>query len=92
MKSILQDKKECYICHAAEGLEEHHIFGGSRRRASEKHGCKVWLCRRHHTGADGVQLNARKSLMLKREAQRRYEQLYGHEAFIAAFGKNYLEG
>lgn len=91
MKSILQSEKECFICKTTAGLEEHHIFPGSRRRASEKWGCKVWLCNRHHTGADGVQWNARKSLKLKQLAQSKYEQLYGHEAFINAFGKNYLE-
>ena len=33
-----------------------------------------------------------KSLELKRAAQSKYEELYGHEAFMKAFGKNYLEG
>ena len=35
-KSILQDDKVCYICGTTASLEEHHIFGASNRKKSEK--------------------------------------------------------
>ena len=58
-RSIMQDKSKhrCYICDIFCGdgsvkpyLEEHHVFGGPRRKKSEHYGLKVYLCRKHHTG------------------------------------------
>jgi len=48
--SILQNNKECYICHTTKNLEAHHIFFGPDRKTSEKLGLKVWLCQDHHRG------------------------------------------
>jgi len=59
-KSIVQSeesikKKQCYLCLMLENdnsvkyqLQEHHIFGGSRRYISEGYGLKVMLCAKHH--------------------------------------------
>ena len=66
MKSIMQTKKECYVCRELvgtemslpdTGLEMHHIFGGTaNRKLSEKYGLKVWLYR--FTDCNGVECSA----------------------------------
>lgn len=87
--SILQDVRECYITGAVDGLHRHHIYPGSRRRASEDWGCWVWLRADWHNLADyGVHFNRDLDRRLKSECQRRFEALYGHDKFIAVFGKN----
>ena len=89
--SILQDRRECYITGDTAGLHRHHIYPGSRRRASEDWGCWVWLRWDWHNGASyGVHSNPALSRQLKQECQERFEALYGHEAFMDVFGKNYL--
>lgn len=114
MKSILQDKKSgrCYICESwrnddsiRSNLEEHHIFYGPYRRASERYGLKVMLCRYHHQGdihgtADAIHNNPDKTndQRLKRIAQKAWEKKYtaaagseeAHEQFRQIFGKSYL--
>lgn len=99
MKSIIQSKKECYLCGSAipygfyNGLEEHHIFFGSNRKKSEKRGLKVWLCGEscHRNGKIAPHKNRKTDLMLKRHAQEVYENTYGsREDFRAEFGKSYL--
>lgn len=95
MKSIMQDKKECYVCHTTNNLEEHHIFFGfANRKLSDKDGLKVWLCAEHHRGDDGVHGidGATLNSYLKSEAQLCY-MLKNHktkEDFIKRYGKNYL--
>lgn len=90
-ESILQKSKECYITGSCEGLHKHHIFRGSRRQAAEKWGCWVWLRADWHNMADyGVHNNSRLDADLKRTAQTRFEELYGHDKFMEVFGKSYL--
>ena len=79
-KSIMQDKRECYISGFSTNLARHHIYGGGRRQLSD-----IWGCWVH--GKDGHELDMR----LKRECQKRFEELYGHDTFMAVFKKNYLE-
>lgn len=90
----MQDTKECYITHFPIHLARHHIFAGSRRKLSEEWGCWVWLRADFHNLADygvhgknGHELDMR----LKRECQKKFEELYGHEKFMEVFKKNYLE-
>lgn len=95
MKSIMQDKKECYITKRTTGLQEHHIFGRKNRRLSEKYGLKVWLVPELHNASDeGVhgKNGARLNLELKKEAQRAAMKHYGwsKQKFMEIFGKNYL--
>lgn len=91
MDSILQDRRECYITGATEGLHKHHVYAGSRRKAAEQWGCWVWLRRDWHNGAPyGVHQNPDLDRRLKQECQERFEELYGHEKFMEVFGKNYL--
>ena len=93
MKSILQDKKECFKCLSTKNLESHHIlFGSANRKLSEKDGLKVYLCYEHHRGNYGVHFNKELDLKLKRIAQKKWQEYYNKttEDFIARYGKNYL--
>lgn len=98
MKSIIQDKKECYLCRMfygvenPNGLEEHHVFPGTANRAkSEEHGLKVWLCATHHrTGEGAVHRDNSIMIYLKCKAQQRFEETHTREEFMQEFGRNYL--
>lgn len=93
MKSILQQEKECYICHTTQGLELHHVINGvANRKKSDADGLTLWLCHRHHTGSKySVHMNQELDLILKKKAQLVWERKYGdREAFIKRYGKSYL--
>ena len=98
-KSILQSDKECYLCRrmynlrTTRGLEEHHIlFGRGRRELSEQYGLKVWLCHRHHNEPGySAHFDHHLRLDLKKQAQRDFESLYGHDRWMAETGKDYLK-
>lgn len=87
-ESILQDEEKCFISGAERGLHRHHVYGGPRRKASEKWGCWVWL--RHDIHMDLHSRNSALDKMLKRTCQERFEELYGHEKFMQVFGKSWL--
>lgn len=92
-KSILQDKKECYITGSTYNLEEHHIFfGTANRKISEKEGFKVWLTTEEHRGTYGVhgKFGRKLDLLLKQKAQREYEETHTREEFIKLIGKSYI--
>lgn len=93
MKSIIQDKKECYFCKTTQNLEDHHIFfGTANRKVSEKYGLKVWLCHDHHTGTnESVHQSKLMDRCLKILGQEFYECNYGdRNDFRRDFGKSYL--
>ena len=92
MKSIIQTEKECWLCKTTQNLHKHHIFfGTANRRVSEEWGCWCWLCYEHHNGTSrGVHFNIGLDRLIKQEAQRRFEALYGHEKFMRIIGRNYL--
>jgi hypothetical protein len=95
VKIHLQDKKECWVCGTTQNLESHHVYEGNGRRAkSEKYGLKVYLCHNHHNenipGDAGVHHNAVLDGVLKRMAQRKFEEVYPRELFVKEFGKSYL--
>jgi hypothetical protein len=90
--SIMQTRKECFYTKSTEGLHKHHIFQASRRKASEKWGCWVWLRYDWHNGAPyGVHNNPSLARELRQLCQMRFEELYGRETFMRVFGKNFLE-
>lgn len=99
IKSIMQKEKVCFLCGESipfgyfNGLEEHHVFGGSNRKNSEKRGLKVWLCGEscHRTGSTSVHVNRVIDVCIKQKAQSLYEERYGsREDFIREFGKSWL--
>jgi hypothetical protein len=87
-KSIMQDEKVCFVTGATKGLDLHHVYAGSRRKLSDKWGCWVWLA--HDVHMDLHERNPGLDRDLKDLCQRRFEELYGHEKFMAVFGKNYI--
>jgi hypothetical protein len=81
----------CYFCTRTDTLERHHIFGGSRRKASEQYGFTVYLCHWCHNEPGGVHFDREKSDHLKRRAQEQFELYYGdRDEFRKVFGKSYL--
>lgn len=91
MESIIQQEKQCLVCHCTRGLHKHHVFYGPLRRISEKEGFTVWLCTRHHNMSNsGVHFDRELDLEIKRLGQHVYEQAHSREEFIKLIGKNYL--
>ena len=92
MKSILQDRKECYISGKTEGLHKHHIFfGNPLRDISELNGFWVWLSPEwHNMGDHGVHYDRELDLKLKRDCQAVYEKTHTREEFMRLIGRNYL--
>lgn len=95
VKSVLQDRKECYICRTTYGLHKHHVFEGTGRRSiSEAEGCWIYLCGPHHNLSNtAIHYNKRLDLMVKAECQRAWMEKTGKTAsdFTRRFGRNYLE-
>ena len=94
MKSIIQDKKECYVCGQFYGLHDHHIFYGTgKRRISEREGLKVWLCGKHHNQSNyGVHFDKDLDKELKIIAETIWCEKNNKtpEDFIKVMGRNYL--
>lgn len=89
-KSIIQTDKKCFVC-GKRDVHKHHIYFGAFRKPSEKWGCWCYLCPRHHNMSDeGVHFNKPLDIYLKRYAQTKFEELYGHEEFMNVFKINYL--
>jgi hypothetical protein len=93
MKSILQDKKECYITKRTDNLHLHHIFFGTGlRKISEQNGFTVYLTAEYHNMSNkGVHFNRELDLKLKRDCQRKYEKTHSRDEFMALIGRNYLD-
>lgn len=98
LTSILQEDWDvCYLCgrnRTADpcGLEEHHVFGGSNRKFSEKYGLKIHICgeRCHRNGPESVHRNRQVDLAVKAAGQETFEKEYSHEKFMEIFKKNYI--
>jgi len=92
-KSIISNNPECLICKTTLDLHRHHVFYGTgKRQISEKYGCWVYLCARHHNmSSDGVHYNKALDKELKQRTQLKWEELNGtREDFIKTFGRSYL--
>ena len=93
MKSIMQDEKRCYVTGSTMGLHKHHIFGGYNRDNSEKHGLWVWLKWDRHINDSPYRTphnDATIDLMLKKTAQRKFEETHSREEFMSIFGRSWL--
>lgn len=66
------------------------MAGTANRRLSERYKIWVWLCHDCHTGTEGAQYNKERNYELKRQAQIAFEEVYSHEEWMRAFGKNYI--
>lgn len=90
--SLLSEDRVCWVC-GSPNVELHHVYSGwANRCQSDKYGCTVYLCRRHHTNQlHGVHFDRDLDMKLRRECQRRWEETYGsRDDFRRIFGKNYL--
>ena len=91
-KSIIHDMSSCYVCGTTTNLHTHEVFyGTANRKKSIEWGCYVKLCGKHHNQSnEGVHFNKALDTRLKKEAQKKFEELHGHEKFMEIFRKNYL--
>ena len=95
--SLLSEDRVCWVC-GSPNVELHHVYSGwANRCQSDKYGCTVYLCRRHHTNQlHGVHFDRDLDMKLRRECQKAWEARYaknpygGHEEFRKVFGKSYL--
>ena len=91
MKSIIQENKKCFLCESEIWLEDHHIFGSSNRKKSEKYGLKVWLCHDcHNEKPNGVHFNKEKMDKLHEIGQKAFIENYPYLDFMKIFYRNYL--
>ena len=84
----------CFLCGNWEQLERHHIFGGARRKISEKYKLTVDLCPWcHRLDADSAHRCRETRLFLQQYGQRRAmkEQGWTVQEFIERLGRNYLD-
>lgn len=89
--------RRCWLCGAdgrTDPLDRHHIFGGSRRKKSEKLGLVVDLCHFscHEFGPNAAHNNATTMQSLHEYGQRKAMEENGWttDDFIREFGRNYL--
>ena len=96
MKSIIQSKKECFICRinydveTTTKLHKHHCFEDITK--SNKFDLKIWLYYRHHVNDPHYSMRYQKQLdlELKQLAQQKFEENHTRKEFIEHFIKSYL--
>lgn len=87
--SIVQDKCECFLCHApyTVGLDHHHLLHGTGQRKLADEDCLwVWLCRKCHTALHDHGIGDKE---LQATAQRTYLQTHTREEWFRRYGKYY---
>ena len=99
-KSIMQDveDKRCYLCmllnddFSYKVTECHHcIHGTGLKPVGERLGLKVNLCNIHHRNhKEAVHENETNDLILKRAAQRKYEETHSRKEWMEEVGRNWL--
>lgn len=92
------EQRQCWLCGrngSQDPLDRHHIFGGAKRKKSEKYGLVVYLChnRCHIFGPEAVHVNAKTMKKLRQYGQKKAMEENGWttQDFIREFGKNYLD-
>ena len=84
---------KCEICGKWANLERHHVYGGARRKTSEKFGAVAMLCHDcHNEPPSGVHHNRFIRLWLQEQTQKKLMLKYNWtiQDFVNRFGKNYL--
>lgn len=90
-KIQMQEKKECWVTGQTTGLHKHHIYGGARRKLSEKYGLYVYLTPKwHNMSGYGVHFDYELDKKLKIAGQKAFEEVYSRQLFMKLFGRNYL--
>lgn len=92
--SILQSKKECYVCKTTKDIHIHEAYFGRNRQNSIKDGCCVYLCGRHHNMSnEGVHFNHDLDLKIKKEMEKAWCKYYNKtiDDFRKRYYCNYLD-
>ena len=93
-KSIINNKKICYVCGTNNNLHYHHIIFGKNRKKADEDGLTVYLCYSHHEGTYGVHGKYGNELdkKLKIIAEKRWCEYYNKtkEDFRERYYRNYL--
>lgn len=84
---MINDKYKCFLCGRTGTLQKHHCLHGIRRKAADRYDLTVWLCVDCHQKLHDKGIG---DLQLEQEAQKHFEDQYGHEKYMQEFGKNYL--
>lgn len=85
--SILTDNFEyCYVC-GKRKEQVHEIFGGRNRQVSIKHGFCIPICKECH---DKTETDMKFDKELKKECQRKFEEIHTRDDFLKLVDKNYL--
>ena len=90
--SILQNKKECYVC-GSPYIHIHEVYYGKNRQKSIEDGCCVYLCGKHHNQSnEGVHFNKELDKELKIKMELKWIEYYNKEIedFIKRYHRNYL--
>jgi hypothetical protein len=94
----MSEYKKCFLCGRngnGDRLDRHHIYGGGRRKLSEKYGLVVWLChsRCHIEGKYSAHQNAEVMNYLHQVGQLKAMKENGWTCsqFREIFGANYLD-
>ena len=94
-KSIISNKKQCYVCGSSNNLHYHHIFFGKNRKNADQDGLTVYLCYEHHEGTNGVHgKNGHElDIELKIIAEAKWLEHYDKDIddFIKRYGRNFIE-
>lgn len=88
-KTIIEgdSPEQCFVCGHYGPTDVHHILHGSRRKAADKYGLTVHLCRDcHHRVHNG---DTALDKVLKMYAQTIFEEKYDHDKWMEVFGKDY---
>lgn len=91
--SILQNKKECYVCGTTTNIHTHEVFFGKNRQKSIEDGCCIYLCGTHHNMSNqGIHFNHDLDIMVKKDMEEKWLEVYGKtiDNFRQRYGKNYL--
>ena len=89
--SIIQDRKQCYVCGTTKNINIHEIYFGKNRQNSIKNGFCAYLCGIHHNLSNaGVHFNKELDLKLKQECQRKFEETHTREEFMNIIKRSYL--
>ena len=95
MKSLISNKKQCYICGTTNNLHFHHIMFGKNRKKADKDGLTAYLCYEHHEGTNGVHgKNGHElDLKLKKIAEQKWLEYYNKtiDEFINRYCRNFLD-
>lgn len=92
--SILQDKKECFVCGTTLNIHIHEIMYGKNRQNSINDGLCVYLCGKHHNlSNEGVHFNHELDLKLKQLAEKAWCKYYNKtiDDFRKRYYCNYLD-